>query len=153
MKVGMLISHRLGSEMCDVFLLWDELLRRLVFHQNTFLILLTDEMSLAIVQPSLVDVTVDEYREAMVMWLQHIFTDKAWDRARRRSLVVVDTILITFITNPNYWMLKLATIIIDDPHYTKVRTRYGEQILKAMKQSNISYTGSNEQTVKMLATI
>ena len=149
----MLIAHRLGSNMTDVFPLWDKLLRLLAFHQQKFLMLLTDEMCLAIIQPSTLDISIDSYREALKIWLHHILVDHFWNTARSRSLLMADTILLTCVTSPSYWILHLAIAIVDDPQYTKARVKYGEKIFEITKQLNISYHGSDEQTITTLATV
>ena len=144
-------TTRLGSKMDHVFELWDDLLKRLTVHQRNFLLTLTDEMSILIIQRSLLDVRIDEYREAVAMWLEHIYTDKVWKGARLRGKLDVNTIMHTCMMNPNYWTLPLAVAIIEDPMYPGAKSRYSDIIFKAMKTYNIPYQRDNPETMEALA--
>lgn len=103
--------------------IWEELLRHLTLHQQKFLLQLTNEMSLAIIKPSSEDVSNDEYREAMVIWLEHIYNDKSWKTARKRGHLSDDVVLSTCLVNPGPWTLRLALAIIDHESHQKARTQ------------------------------
>ena len=133
---------RLGARMDDVFILWDGLLRRLTNHQRLFLILLTNEMSLFLIQPSMLDTKIDEYREAITLWLEHIYTDDQWAAACKRGNLDINVILSTCLMNPNYWTLHLAARIIEDSKYKLIRNTYKAHVMAASEKVKIAYPGS-----------
>ena len=139
--------------MTDTFQLWDKLLKRITFYQRRFLILLTDSMTLAVMRPCTKDVAKDCYREALAMWLHHIHTEDSWQFSRTCGLLVVDSPLQACTTNPGHWILQLAITIIDDPQYAEARAKYLEQCLKEMKRQSVEYSGSNMETLQMLANL
>ena len=49
----------------EIFPVWDSLLKMLSSKQERFLALLVDEMAIHIISPSLMDVTIDTYREVI----------------------------------------------------------------------------------------
>ncbi|KAL9117960.1 MAG: hypothetical protein Q9187_005499 [Circinaria calcarea] len=146
-------SKTLGTPLTNVFSLWSPLLKILVFHQRRFLPLLADAMLLPLIAPSRLDVTLDDYREALYLWLLEVCTSPAWKRARKRGLLVLDSVLMTCVTVPNYWTLRLAVGVMDAEVETGMRERYQGQIVKAMRENGVGYTGSRQETVTALAAV
>ena len=108
-------------------------------------------MSLAIIQPAAEDVSTDEYREAMVMWLLFIYNEGYLDKARKRSQLSDDIILSTCLVNPGHWTLRLALGIINDESHKKARHKYQEQIFEAMKAKEVPYARTCEIAFKAIA--
>lgn len=147
------ITNRLGTPITTIFPIWSPLLKLLVFHQRRFLPLLVDAMLLPLIAPSRLDIALDDYREALYLWLLEICTSATWKRARKRGLLVFDSVLMTCVTVPNYWTLRLAVEVMDAEVETGVRDKYQGQIVKAMREHGVGYTGSRQETVKALAAV
>ena len=124
--------------MDEVFSVWDDLLKSLASRQTQFLTIFTDEMVLHIISPSFMDVMIDTYREAVTMWLVHIYTTEEW--AATIELVKLDdhSVLSTCLQNPNHWTLELATAIIDSPHHKEAQEIYGERVRRAIANQSLS---------------
>ncbi|KAI9870484.1 MAG: rRNA-processing protein las1 [Pleopsidium flavum] len=116
-------SKTLGSGMESEFSLWDDLLKKLTQHQRPFLRILTDEMSIMIIQPTRLDISIDIYREAVYMWLVHIITSERWTTSRKRGNFNASCVISTCLMNPNHWSRRLATVLaIDtDDEFTKAQ--------------------------------
>ncbi|KAI9816871.1 MAG: rRNA-processing protein las1 [Pycnora praestabilis] len=106
-------NKSLGASMDGVFLLWDDLLKRLTLHQRSFLRILTDEMSNLLVQPSGLSVQFDSYREAIYLWLVHISTSEPWAASRNKWSFRLDNVVSSCIMGPNHWSLKLSSLLME----------------------------------------
>lgn len=123
-------SYRLGRHMDEVFSTWDGLLQMLSVQQEQFLTTLIDAMIVHITSPSLMDVIIDPYREAIAMWLIHICTAQQWASTAKKVKLNDNPILSTCLQNPNHWTLQLATAIVDAPGHSLAKELYGERIAK-----------------------
>lgn len=121
--------------MDEIYPIWDRLLQQLALRQERFLTTLTDEMAVQIISPSLMDVTIDPYREVITNWLMHIYTSKQWGAMPKQSKLEDDCILSTCLQNPNHWTLKLATTMINTPDRKLAKETYGERVLEAQSIS------------------
>lgn len=120
--------------MDEVFAVWDILLKMLSLQQEQLLTLLIDEMAIHITSPSLMDVTIDTYREVITMWLLHIYTSENWAATVKHSKLDDNSIFPTCLQNPNHWTLKLASAIFDAPGRKIAKDVYGERIGKALAE-------------------
>lgn len=120
--------------MDEVFPMWDSLLKMLSSQQARFLALLVDEMAIQIISPSLMDVTLDTYREVITMWLTHIFTSEKWAAAIKYCKLDDHSIVPSCLQNPNYWTLKLASAILDAAGHKIAKEVYGERITRAVAE-------------------
>lgn len=123
-------SYRLGRHMDEVFSTWDNLLQMLSVHQEQFLTTLIDAMIVHITSPSLMDVKIDPYREAIAMWLIHICTAQQWASTAKKVKLSDNPILSSCLQNPNHWTLQLATAIVEAPGHSLAKELYGERIAK-----------------------
>lgn len=121
-------SYRLGRHMVEVFSTWDDLLQVLSVQQEQFLPMLIDAMIVHITSPSLMDVIIDPYREAIAMWLIHICTAQQWASTTKKVNLDDSTILSSCLQNPNHWTLQLATATVDAPGHRLAKEVYGERI-------------------------
>lgn len=102
--------------MDGAYLIWDELLRKIAFHQRLFLRTLVEHMTVIIVQPSRLNVRLDTIREAACQWLIHIFTASAWVAwTKRHDLDELRTLVVeACIMNPNLWTHRVIRPLIDN---------------------------------------
>ncbi len=131
-------KDRLGRHMDEVFPIWDGLLKKLAPQLENFLPMLTDEMVIHIISPSLMDVVIDPYREAVTMWLVHIYTTKDWAPTIKRIKSECGSILLSCLQNPNHWTLQLAIAIVDAPGHSVAKEIYGERIMKLVAEHSRS---------------
>lgn len=133
---GMMVpsSKILGRHMDEVFPVWDSLLKMLSAQQERFLAQLVDEMAMHIISPSLMDMTIDTYREVITMWLTHVFTSENWAATIKHGKLDDNFIVPTCLQNPNHWTLKLASAIFDAPGHKVAKDVYGERISKAVTE-------------------
>lgn len=134
--------------MDEVFPIWDGLLKLLSSHQERFLSLLVDDMAIHIISPSLMDVTIDTYREVITMWLTHIFTSEIWAATIKHSKLDDNSIVPTCLQNPNHWTLKLASAIFDAVGHKIAKDVYGERIRKAVAE----HAKSKEPIIQIVPT-
>jgi len=126
---------RLGSSMGSEFPLWDDLLKKLTLHQRPFLHILTDEMSIMIVQPSRLDISIDTYREGVYMWLVHVITAEGWATSRKRGAFNASCVISTCLMNPNHWSRRLATVLAVDTNDEFLKAQWANLV----KVSNSQY--------------
>ena len=117
--------------MDEVFSSWDSLLRKLTSHQPRFLTMLTDEMLVHLISPSMLDITIDNYREAIAMWLEQIYTTKGWASAIKRGKLDENVIMETCLQNPNHWTVRLARKIIESSSHKIAKEIYADRVTKA----------------------
>ena len=134
-------DSRLGSSMEKDFMLWDDLLIHLSFDQPRFVRTLTDEMSLRIVQPSQLDITIDAYREAIYGWLDRILTTEEWAEARRLSDLNASCVISTCLMNPNYWSRRLTAALVIDTNDQGIKAQWGDLVQASNAQ--YAYSGSH----------
>ena len=139
---------RLGRHMEEMFPVWDSLLKMLSSKQERFLALLVDEMAIHIISPSLMDVTIDSYREVITMWLTHIFTSEIWAAPIKNGKLDDNSIVPTCLQNPNHWTLKLASAISDAPSHKIAKDVYGKRINKAVSE----HAKSKEPIIRTIST-
>ncbi len=129
-------KHRLGRHMDEVFPLWESLLKKLTSHQSHFLIMLTDEMLVRLISPSMLDVTIDSFREAIAMWLERICTTKGWVPATKRGKLDDSVIMETCLQNPNHWTVRLAVTMIESSDHKVAKEVYVDRVSKAADDLN-----------------
>lgn len=139
---------RLGSSMENTFWLWEELLKELSSHQPSFLRILTEEMSIRIIQPSRLDITIDAYREAVYMWLVHILTTDGWAVPSRLAQFNCNCVISTCLMNPNYWSRRLATILAIETDDQLIKAQWGDLV----QASNSQYDDSPTKELKKVDT-
>ena len=127
--------------MNEVFSLWDSLLKKLTSHQSRFLAMLTDEMLVHLISPSMLDTSIDTYREAITMWLEHIYTTRGWWAAIKRMKLNDSIIMETCLQNPSHWTLHLASTIIESSSHKITKEVYEDRVTKA-----IEYLKSKSET-------
>ena len=113
------------------FTLWDSLLRKLTFHQSNFLTMLTDEMMIFLISPSMLDITLDTYREAVAMWLERIYTTKGWVAAIKRAKLDDNVLMETCLQNQNQWTVRLAVTLVRSSGHKMAKEIYGERVAEA----------------------
>ena len=111
-------SYRLGRHMDEVFSTWHDLLQMLSVQQGQFLPMLIDAIVVHITSPSLMDVIIDLYREAIAMWFIQICTVQQWASKTKKLNLDESTILSSCLQNSNYWALQLATAMVDAPGHS-----------------------------------
>lgn len=116
--------------MDEVFSIWNDLLQLLSVHQEHFLTMLIDAMIVHVTSPSLMDVKIDPYREAIAMWLIHICTAQKWAFTAKKVKLNDDLILTSCLQNPNHWTLQLAKAIVEAPGHSLAKELYGERVAK-----------------------
>jgi len=132
----------------NTFWLWEELLKELSSHQPSFLRILTEEMSIRIIQPSRLDITIDAYREAVYMWLVHILTTDGWAVPSRLAQFNCNCVISTCLMNPNYWSRRLATILAIETDDQFIKAQWGDLV----QASNSQYDGSPTKELKKVDT-
>lgn len=112
-------------------------------------------MLLPLIAPSRLDIALDDYREALYMWLLEICTSPAWERARERGLLVLDGVLMTCVTVPNYWTLRLAVGVVDGLGEGRegLSGRYEGEVMRAIDVCGVEYTASKHSTIRALAAV
>lgn len=97
------------------FAIWGNLLRRLSVHQKRFLEILLGRMSYIVAQTSQLALQLDAFREAVSIWILHIFTSDPWTQPRTKDLVsqLRGMIVNDCIMDPNCWSTPLARKLID----------------------------------------
>ena len=119
--------------MDEVFPLWDSLLKKLTLHQSHFLTMLTDEMLVHLISPSMLDITIDTYREAITVWLERIYTTKGWAAATKRGKMDENVIMQTCLQNQNHWTIRLASAIIASSGRKIAKEVYEDRVTQAVQ--------------------
>ncbi|MCJ1314333.1 Cytoplasmic glyoxalase II [Agyrium rufum] len=149
-KILIPTSRMIGTSMQEVFLLWDDLLKRIYHHQPHLLNLLIDELTLALVPPSQLDPKTDDYRESCMMWISHILIGDTWKSQRKSGMILVETVLTTCVMNPGLWTVRLALEIVDHPAYATASDRYGSQVWRLLGEHAVEYRGERTETVNAI---
>ena len=121
----------------NTFSVWDEVLKEISTRQTSFLRILTDEMSIRIVQPSQLDITIDAYREAVYMWLVRILTTDGWATSRKLAGLNSSCVISTCLMNPNHWSRRLATVLAIETNDQCIKAQWGDLV----RGSNAQYDG------------
>ena len=129
-------KYRLGHQMDEVFPSWDSLLKKLTLHQSYFLTMLTDEMLICLISPSMLDIAVDAYREAMTMWLEQIYTTRGWATTTKRGKLDDNVVMETCLQNPNHWTVRLAVAVINSSSHKIAKEVYEDRVRKAATELN-----------------
>lgn len=136
-----LTESRLGASMDNTFWLWEEMLKEMSSHQLSFLRILTEEMSIRIIQPSQLDITIDPYREAVYLWLVQILTTDGWAVSKRLARFNSNCVISTCLMNPNYWTRRLATILAVETDDQSIKAQWRDLV----QASNAQYEQSPEK--------
>ncbi|KAL9047200.1 MAG: hypothetical protein Q9214_000171 [Letrouitia sp. 1 TL-2023] len=123
----------LGDRSDEPFTIWDPLLKSLAIHQRLFLTVLVDKMLYFSILPSTSDMNVETSREAMFMWLEHIYATKAWSNITNRDRVDGNAMVVLCLQNYHHLTARLAMSIIQHPGRTRLAILYGERVNKAAK--------------------
>jgi len=124
---------RLHSSMDDYFSLWDPLIKKVSAHQLDFLEVLTDQLAIQMILPTCLDVSIDPYRQAVMLWLERIFTSKLYATPIIRAKIDYNDILSTCMNCQNHWSVRLAQSIVQAPRRTFEKAIYGERLEKAIQ--------------------
>lgn len=118
--------------MDDYFPLWDPLIKKFSAHQLDFLEVLTDQLAFQMILPTCLDISIDPYREAVMLWLERIFTSKTYATSTIRAKIDYNDILSTCMNCQNHWSVRLAQSMMEGPKRTVERSIYGERLEKAI---------------------
>ena len=88
------------------------------------------------------DITKEAYKEAVAMWLEHIFTAEEWKVARERGKLNMESIIRACLANQNFWTLRLGLAIIKCKAHAEIANAYGTAIFTGIKEHKISYPGN-----------
>lgn len=97
--------------MTGAFIIFSNLLRRLTFHIPTFARQLITTMVAILTSPSVLDLSLDTFREAVGQWILHIFVDGAlWRQVRIKSKLEKSRGFVVgeCVASPNIWTVKVA---------------------------------------------
>ncbi|KLJ10743.1 hypothetical protein EMPG_13886 [Blastomyces silverae] len=118
LEQGILIpaSRTLGSSMEATFSTWDAVLKELGRHRITFLTTLSGELARALVdEDNNTSEEGDPYREAIYLWLDHIFNSSTWATARRLYLSTCHVDAACHNAS-GYWPRRLRSLIDQYSH-------------------------------------
>ena len=113
----------------DHFLIWDPLIKKLSKHQSSFLRTLTEGIVREIIRSTCDRISNDQYREAMTMWLEHIFTSNVCRPVLRRAKLGCSGILSACFSSPSQWTLRLARSIMEAPGNGLEKAMYDERLM------------------------
>lgn len=137
---------RFEAAMPSTHTTWDPLLKSISAHQKSFLSLLVQDMVFHLVAPSVLDISTDTYREAMVIWLEYLLLDKDWAATRRRSGVDGSHVISTCFQCPNIWTAKLSKLLISNTSFQKIKSVYGKEVAALdAPGSNVSTSPDEER--------
>lgn len=119
--------------MDDYFPLWDPLIKKFSAHQLDFLEVLTDQLAIQMILPTCLDVSIDPYREAAMLWLERIFTTTFYATPIIRARIDYNDILSTCMNCQNHWSVRLAQSIMEAPKRTVEKAIYGKRLEKAIQ--------------------
>ena len=124
-------SHELPSN----FLLqtWDPVLQTLVLRHTGFLQMLSDELFEQLVIPFADDAAMGASKEAVFLWLEHIYTSKDWRRAFRQGGLDEFRMVSSCLQVPHQWTLRLATSITNCPENVRLRQVFGNRVATALE--------------------
>ncbi|PGG96432.1 hypothetical protein GX51_07838 [Blastomyces parvus] len=105
----------LGSSMETTFSTWDEILKELCQHRITFLTTLSGELACALVDEDNNTSEGDPHREAIYLWLDHIFNSSTWATARRLYLSTCHVDAACHNAS-GYWARRLRSLIDECSH-------------------------------------
>jgi hypothetical protein len=108
--------------MQGAFGIWNVLLKSISLHNRTFLPLLVNEMVGVLTVPSMLDVSVDVYREAVYEWLLHFFTFPGWQTSRRR---VARNAIYGCILAKNHWTLLFLEKVAINGQDSAIKLQWG----------------------------
>ena len=111
----------------DHFLIWDSLIKKLSKHQSNFLRDLTEEIVREIILSTSERISNDQYREAMTMWLEHIFTSNVYRPVLRRAKLGCSGILSACLSSPSRWTLRLARSMMEAPGNDVEKAMYDDR--------------------------
>lgn len=114
------------------FPIWDPLLKRLSMRQSGFLHMLSYEMLKQLITTPDADPLVDKSEESVVMWLEHIYTAREWDKAFTHGDLDDLNLVSTCLQTPNQWTTRLAESIIKCPERVRAQQMFGERVAKAV---------------------
>lgn len=124
-------GDRLGGNPDEAFNIWDPLLKSLAIHQRLFLTVLVDRMLHFLTLPSTSGMNVETFRDAMFMWLEHIYATKTWSKVANRDRVDGNAMLVLCLQSHHQLTARLAMSIIQQPGRARLAKLYGERVGKA----------------------
>ncbi|KAL8661863.1 MAG: hypothetical protein Q9202_005221 [Teloschistes flavicans] len=138
--VNMLVHHQMlfpgldrNGRLANLsFPFWDPLFKRLSMRQSGFLQMLSYEMLKQLITTPDADPLVDKSEESVVMWLEHIYTAREWDKAFTHGDLDDLNLVSTCLQTPNQWTIRLAESIIKCPERVRARQMFGERVAKAV---------------------
>ncbi|KAI9837227.1 MAG: hypothetical protein M1819_000301 [Sarea resinae] len=139
-------NRKLGASMDGIFVMWEDLLKRLTNHQHRFLRILVEEMTIKLVQPSQLDVQFDAYRQAVYMWVIRILKSEEWALRRRRYYRDQSGVISTCIMGPNFWSRDLARSLVEAGDEV-LKEQWDELVGVPMKKHGSSRRSSSDGTI------
>ncbi|KAI4163437.1 MAG: hypothetical protein LQ342_002944 [Letrouitia transgressa] len=121
----------LGDHPDEAFNIWDPLLKSLAIRQRLFLTVLVDKMLYFLTLPSKSDMNIETFREAMFMWLEHIYAKKTWSNVTKRDRTDGNAMVVLCLQNHHRLTARLAMSIIQHPGRARLAKLYGERVTKA----------------------
>lgn len=105
----------------------------MALRQAGFLQMLSYEMFKELMTTPEGSPTTDDMREGVVMWLEHIYTAKDWNKAFKQGDLDELDMISTCLQSPNYWTIRLAASISACPERVRARKVFGDRIAKTME--------------------
>ncbi|KAL9609676.1 MAG: hypothetical protein Q9167_005559 [Letrouitia subvulpina] len=121
----------LGDHPEEAFTIWDPLLKSLTIYQRLFLTVLVDKMLCFLMLPSTSGMTGETFREALFMWLEHIYVTKAWGNVTNRDRIDANAMVVLCLQNYRHLTARLAMSIIQSPGRARLARLYGEKVANA----------------------
>ncbi|KAL8688788.1 MAG: hypothetical protein Q9218_005386 [Villophora microphyllina] len=121
-------NHQLGDL---AFPVWDPLLKKLAIRQSGFLQMLSYELTKQLITTPEVNPVVEDLKEAIVTWLEHMYTARDWDKAFKQGDLDDLHMVSMCLQTPNQWTTRLATSIVRCPERVRAQQMFGERITRA----------------------
>ncbi|KAI4204521.1 MAG: hypothetical protein LQ350_001071 [Teloschistes chrysophthalmus] len=115
-----------------IFPVWDPLLKRLAMRQSGFLQMLSYEMLKQLIAIPEAHPLVNKSEESLVMWLEHIYTAREWDKAFTHGDLDDLNLVSTCLQTPNQWTTRLAESIVKCPERVRAQRMFGERVARVV---------------------
>ncbi|KAI4097264.1 MAG: hypothetical protein L6R37_006826 [Teloschistes peruensis] len=119
-----------------IFPVWDPLLKRLAMRQSGFLQMLSYEMLKQLITAPEAHPSVNKSEESVVMWLEHMYTAREWDKAFTQGDLDDLNLVSTCLQTPNQWTTRLAESIVKCPERVRAQRMFGEHVARAVNDKD-----------------
>ncbi|KAL9579187.1 MAG: hypothetical protein Q9212_005255 [Teloschistes hypoglaucus] len=134
------------------FPVWDPLLKRLAMRQSGFLQMLSYEMLKQLITTPEAQSLINKSEESLVMWLEHMYTAREWDKAFTHGDLDDLNLVSTCLQTPNKWTTRLAESIIQCPERVRAQRMFGERVARAVNDEEHGGGVLKENQNDLLAT-